>query len=146
MNYDEARVLGPDSDAPGAWNWTTRNDGVIRTAPPCAWPDFDWSSVPFSDILAATVTPAGRARCDHASREEAELHHWTHELDSIRIEPIDLATVRERRRCDVPGCSEWQTHQGRAAWLAPDLCDAHANRAGLELVYPFVPGLQEVHS
>ena len=30
MNYDEAREF-----VRGGWRWSTMNDGVIRTAPPC---------------------------------------------------------------------------------------------------------------
>ena len=142
MNYDEARQLGPESEAPGKWNWTTMNDRVIRTAPPCAWPDFDdWPSDPM-----AKTEPTGRQRCDHDTREDAERHHWTYELDELRIAPVDLDLIRDRHRCSVPDCTEWETHRAHGAWSLDFLCDRHANRAGLESIHPFAPGSRVIHS
>lgn len=153
MNYDEARQLGAESENPGAWNWTTMNDGHIRTAAPCAWPDFDWSSVTNEAILAGTVQPTGRERCDHETREEAERHQYDAALAKVTIDKLDLDDIRERRRCHGPGadrqgCREWETH--RANWhdgyRIDSLCADDATVEVVRLIHPFVPGLRSMHS
>lgn len=153
MNYDEARPLGAKSENPGKWNWTTMNDHVIRTAGPCAWPDFDWSSVDPMDIIAGKVEPTGRERCDHDTREEAERHQYDAALAKVTIDPLNLDDIRERRRCHAPGaegkgCVEWETH--RANWhdgyRTDRLCDDHANVETVALIHPFIPGMRSMHS
>lgn len=148
MNYEEARQIGPDGPAPGKWNWTTMNDGHIRTAQPCAWPDFDWSSVTHEAIIAGSVQPTGRERCDHDTREEAERHQYDAALAKMTIDRLDLDAIRERRRCDAPRCREWESW--RANWhdgyRFDHLCDAHADRATVALIHPFVPGIRSMHS
>lgn len=153
MNYDEARQLGADSDSPGKWNWTTMNDGRIRTASPCAWPDYDWSSVPVEVILAGTASPTGRERCDHDTREAAERHQYDAALAKMTIDRLELDDIRARRRCDAPGddgkgCREWESW--RANWhdgyRFDHLCDDHADRATVALIHPFVPGIRSMHS
>ena len=148
MNYDEARMLAPDTDAPGRWNWTTMNDGVIRTAAPCHYPDFDWDAVASDEVLAPGFHPTGRPRCDHLTREEAERHYWRHELDTTKIEPVDLDAIHERRRCDYPGCKEWEEYRTRVkGWGYGDsLCERHANRVSLEEIHPFILGTRVIHS
>ncbi len=148
MNYDQARQLGEESDAPGKWNWSTMNDGVIRTAPPCWFPDFVWPKDDPEGIITGKIRPSGRPRCDHDTREEAERHHWRHEIDNTEIRQIDLDAARERRRCDYPGCPEWETYRSHVrGWGYGDsMCDAHANRASLGEMHPFHPGTRVIHS
>ncbi len=148
MNYDQARQLAEGSDAPGKWNWSTMNDGVVRTASPCYYPDFDWNTVSTFEVVIAGFKPTGRPRCDHDTREEAEHHYWVHELDRTTIRLLDLDAIHERRRCDFTGCREWETHRAHAAgWGYSDsLCDTHANRASLEGMHPFHPGTRVIHS
>lgn len=143
MNYDQARQLGPESEAPGKWNWTTMNDGVVRTASPCFYPDIDWDA---RRSLAGPETLGGRPRCDHDTREEAERHYWDDQVAHIRIQPIDYASVRELRRCDVGGCADWERF--RAQWpggyVVDSLCDVH--RSSAPTIHPFSSGMAVIHS
>lgn len=143
MNYDQARQLGADSEAPGKWNWTTMNDGVVWTAPPCAYPEYDWPD--HFDVLNPP-RPTGRPRCDHDTREEAERHYWEDRRDHIREERLDLDTIRERRRCDVPDCPDWEDWRMHwpGGYLVDSLCDRH--RFESAVLHPFTPGLQVIHS
>jgi hypothetical protein len=145
MNYDEARQLGPDEpEASGKWNWTTMNDGAIRTAPPCAYPDFEWPE--HFDPLNPP-TPTGRPRCDHDSREDAELHYWDDQVSRVRILALDLDAIRERRRCAFDD-GEWETH--RASWpggyVVDSLCERHAYPGHVRSLHPFVSGMRVIHS
>ena len=143
MNYDEARQLGPDAEAAGKWNWTTMNDGQIYTASPCAWPD---SPFPKDWKFGDPDPRHGRLRCDHDTREEAERHYYEHQVSGIRMEELDLDSIRERRRCDVKACRNWE--EWRAHWPSgyevDSLCQQH--REAFVLLHPFVPGLQVIHS
>ena len=150
MNYDEARQLGASSDSPGKWNWSSRNDDHIRTASPCAWPDFVW---PKNVIDYSTIKPTGRDRCDHDTREEAEHHQYDAALAKVTIDLLALDDIRERRRCDAAGddgkgCREWETH--RANWYdgyrTDHLCDDHANVIAVAEIHPFIPGMRSMHS
>jgi len=139
VNYDQARQI----EATGKWNWTTMNDGAIRTAAPCAYPDFEWPSR-FDPINLPK--PTGRARCDHDTREQAERHHYDDEVRRVRIQKLDLDTLRARHRCAFEGCPRWEDY--RAHWpggyRVDSLCGEHAERSA-EL-RPFVPGMQVIHS
>ena len=145
MNYEEARQSA-SSVQPNPY-----------TVAPCAWPDFDWPLFDPTKGLTGgleNIKPTGRERCDHDKREEAEQHHYDHELAQVRVEHLDLNTIRERRRCDVPACENWERY--RAHWpggyLVDSLCAQHAGtdevtgKAGPELVHPFVLGVREIHS
>jgi hypothetical protein len=143
MNYDEARQLGKDSEAPGKWNWSSMNDRVIRTASPCAYPDYQW---PVHFDVLNPPTPTGRERCDHDTREEAERHYYDAQVHGIRMEQLDLDSIRERRRCAVAECPNWE--EWRAHWPGgysiDSLCQQHHDRAAS--LHPFVPDLQVIHS
>ena len=139
MNYEQARQIGPTGPAPGKWNWTNANDGMSPnpfTVAPCRQPE------------------PGKERCDHDTREEAERHHYDYERGQVRIVHIDLSTVRERRRCDVPGCSNWERYHAiwPGGYIVDSLCSRHSGAdptnglAGPDLVHPFEPGLSVIHS
>lgn len=144
MNYDQARQI----EATGKWNWTTMNDGVVRTARPCYFPDFDWDAPTVTEAVmrGEPVHPTGRERCDHDTRVDAERHYHEDWLARIREEHLDLDTIRERRRCDVPDCNEWE--DWRLHWpdgyVVDSLCDKHRFKSGV--LHPFTPGLQVIHS
>ena len=145
MNYEQARQLGPDSEAPGKWNWTTMHDGQIATAPPCWYPDIDWLTVSEFENVGLT----GRQRCDHDTKEEAERHQWRDELAHVRLEKLDLATARQRLRCDVPDCPDWEDY--RAEWPGgwgrfDSLCAWHATFDQVVELHPFSPDRQVIHS
>lgn len=148
MNYEEARQLGAKSDAPGKWNWSNRNDDRISTASPCAWPDFEWPPLDPTDPWGAKVTPTGRERCDHDTREEAERHQYDAALTKVTIDLLILDDIHQRRRCDAPDCREWETH--RANWhdgyRFDHLCDDDADVAVVAVIHPFVPGMSRIHS
>jgi hypothetical protein len=158
MNYDQARQLGQESDAAGKWNWTSMNDGVVRTAPPCAYPDYEWPER--FDPLNPPM-PTGRLRCDHDTQEEAERHHWRSEMGHARLTEIDLDTADEQHRCQAkPGpriphqtkppdapCREWASYVITLPGIAGVqfyVCAAHTTQ--LPNLYPFTPGLQVIHS
>jgi hypothetical protein len=135
MNYEQAREIGPDGPAPGKWNWTNFNDSVAPnpyTVAPCAWPDFTWPEPPLDKPISQwpKVTPTGRERCDHDTREEAERHHWKYELGRVRLVKLDLDAIRERHRCAVEDC----------------LCEEHATFNTVVELHPFVPGVRSIHS
>jgi hypothetical protein len=144
MNYDEARQLGASSNAPGKWNWSSRNDDHIRTASPCAWPDFVW---PKNVIDYSTIIATGRERCDHDTREDAERHHWNDTAESMDWRPIDQDMTRTLDRCDFPECKAWSTVTAWSrGWIRGIYCADHANADSYRLAHPFAPGSQEVHS
>lgn len=150
MNYEEARQIGPTGPAPGKWNWSTRNDDRIWTSAPCAWPDFVWPDPPLDKPMSEwpKVTPTGRERCDHDTREEAERHHWHDELGRVQLRKIDLDTARQRGRCDVAGCPNWEDYQTRwpDGYQSDSLCEEHATHQTVVALHPFTPGAQVIHS
>lgn len=121
------------------------NDDVIRTAPPCFYPDHDWDE---GAVYEAHRMPemVGRPRCDHDSRLEAERHYYDDQIARIRVEELDLDLLTTRNRCDFDGCARWEDY--RAVW--PDgyridsFCGEHAYKS-VEL-HPFTPGMQVIHS
>jgi len=147
VNYEQARALGPDSDAPGKWNWSTRRDDHIWTSAPCDWPDY--VRPPF-DVVKLEYTgwaPTGRERCDHDTQEEAERHHWEHESASLDWREIDQKMTRTLQRCDFPECPNWSAFTAYGGgWVRGTFCWDHANTEQYRLARPFEPGLQEVHS
>lgn len=131
MNYEQARQVGPDGPAPGKWNWTNFNDGVADhpyTVEPCREPE------------------PGKERCDHDTQEEAERHHWKHEVLHIRLVKLDLETLRERFRCDVEGCPNWEEYQAHwpGGYVVDHLCEEHYD--GALTLHPFTPGMRLIHS
>ena len=160
MNYEEARQIGPSGPAAGKWNWTNMNDSVQEapfTVAPCAWPDFDWPPFDPKKALAdqPKVTPTGRERCDHDTREEAERHHYDYELAGVRIQRVDLSTARSRSKCDVPDCQNWERYQAfwPGGFVVDSLCSPHRfakpgenQPEALRLIHPFVPGSRTIHS
>lgn len=158
MNYEEARQIGKDGPAPGKWNWTNMNDSVQPnpyTIAPCAWPDFEWPPYDYTRSLQdqPKVTPTGRERCDHDTREEAERHHWEANVAAVTIRRVDLKTARSRSKCDVPGCDNWERYQAQwpDGYIVDSLCARHGGPDRVEgnpveLIHPFVPGTRIVHS
>ena len=144
MNYDEARQI----EASGKWNWTTMNDGRIRTAPPCYYPDFDWEAADVRDAIVRgeKMEPTGRERCDHPDRLSAEQHYWESQLHGIREERLDLDTIRERSRCQVPHCWSWEDWRMHwpGGYVIDSLCDRHRFESGN--LHPFREGIQVIHS
>lgn len=144
MNYDEARQIKES----GKWNWTTKNDGAVRTAPPCYYPDFDWDASAVREAVerGERVEPLGRERCDHGDRLAAEQHYWESQLHGVREERLDLDAIRERRRCAVADCSEWETWRMHwpGGYVVDSLCDQHRYESGN--LHPFRPGMQVIHS
>jgi len=130
VNYEQARQLGKDSDAPGCWNWSLRNDDVIYTTWPCHNP-----------------TPE-RERCDHETREEAERHHWEAQAAAIEWHPFDVDAALTLHRCDFPGCGSWA--DGSYAWFhgweQGEFCVAHSTPEAWREANPFTPGHSEIHS
>lgn len=137
MNYDEARELPT-----GGWHWTSMNDGVIRTCPPCI--SF---REPFDhDNPMKPVAPENIVRCEpHATKEDAERHFY----DSC------LATLREStwtaaRKCER-GCGTWADKSlgdpGMGGYFSDVfLCDFHRNAESVAELRPFKPDIQVVHS
>ena len=142
MNYDQARQI----EATGKWNWSSMNDKIIRTASPCAYPDFEWPEH-LSANVADWPKPTGRPRCDHDTQEEAERHYYDAQIARVHILALDLDTIRERRRCAFDD-GEWETH--RANWpggyAVDSLCSRHSSIDHVRSLHPFIPGLQVIHS
>jgi hypothetical protein len=141
VNYDQAR-----QNTDGGWAWTSMNDGRIRTAGGCVtWPEGE--PVTIEDALGPNPKPMGPPH-SHATKEEAERCHWRYELGKVRLERLDLGTLRQRGRCDVPECPNWE--DSRACW--PDgyrvdaLCEEHATVETVIALHPFEAGMQEIHS
>lgn len=124
MNYEAAR----QRESNGRWNWTNMRDGRIWTLLPCGY-----------GALGTT--------CDHETKEQAERHHYDHELAGVRFEQLD-PDRRLIHRCDVESCRELETQH--AVW--PDgytfdsVCDAHANSETVAGLHPFEPGIEVIHS
>jgi len=119
MNYAEARQRQSD----GRWDWTTRNDDRIWRSSPCS------------------------AHEDgHATREEAERHHWEYELDNVRRFVVADAGAVTLERCQI--CSVFTASHVRFAdgYTMFFLCSIHQDRASLEQVHPFVPCVSIIHS
>jgi len=132
VNYEEARQGGPGALAPDKWNWTNFNDSVSKE---------------HAYVIAPCRDPEpGKARCDHDTREGAERHHWKHEVLHIRLAKLDLDTLRERFRCDVEGCSNWEEYQAHwpGGYIVDHLCEEHYDAA--PLLHPFMPGARHIHS
>lgn len=147
MNYEQARQLGADSDAPGKWNWSNHHDDSIYTMAPCDWPDY--ARPPFDVVRLEYVgwNPTGRERCDHDTREEADRHHYEHEAATLDWRPIDQDMTRTLQRCDVPDCKGWSTATAYGGgWHRGTFCAVHATADGYRLAHPFLAGTQEVHS
>lgn len=120
MNYHQARQLGPESENPGKWNWSTRNGDRIWTAAPCSRPD--------------------GSRDDHDTQEEAERHFYDHEANNLRE-----VTYTTADRCQGPhdGEAPWTDKSLEARLLGhASLCDEHRNADGWRLINPFHPGIQ----
>lgn len=131
MNYEEARQIGPDGPNPGKWNWTNYNDSIAEhpyTVPPCI--------------------SANGIRCDHETREEAERHHWRYEVANVHLHQLDLDRIRERQRCDWPGCPNWEDYQAHwpDGYRVDSLCTAHATLETVVELHPFEPGISSIHS
>lgn len=147
MNYEQARQIGPDGPAPGKWNWTNANDSIAPapyTVEPCAYPD---SPIPAGWVFGQPLERTGRERCDHETREDAERHHYEHEISHVRIEPIE-GDARELRRCAYPACTQWQS--SRAWWPGgyrfDPLCFHQATIEVVRELNPFRPGIAITHS
>lgn len=137
MNYDEARQL-PE----GGWHWTTMNDGVIRTAPPCI--SFKKPLDPAKPF--EPVAPEDVVRCDpHETKEGAELHFYHYCLNSLKETEWTTA-----RLCDA-GCETWTnkslSNLGMGGYF-PEvfLCDFHRHPRQVGELHPFQGGIQLVHS
>jgi len=121
VNYYAARQLGPNSRAPGKWNWTRMNDGVITTAAPCYQPD---------------------GGDDHDSKEDAERHFWEWEAANLRRTEYTTAS-----RCDGPHDGD-APRTAIAFGVRPvgaevHVCPQHESQA-VEIwkaAHPFVPGI-----
>lgn len=87
-------------------------------------------------------------RCDHETREEAERHHWRHEIAQVRLRKLDLDRIRERERCDWPGCPNWEDYQAHwpGGYRVDSLCTAHATLETVVELHPFEPGISSIHS
>lgn len=125
MNYDQARERQQeDGSGSGIWDWTTKNDDVVRQAPPC------------SDA------------CRHESQKDAERHFWQYCLDSAE----EYETTQMQKPCAV--CGKWTTKGlvNRSLHLigfGDRLCDDHRNKDELAKLHPFpdTPGaLAVTHS
>ena len=150
MNYEQARQIGQNGPAPGKWNWTNFNDGIQAepfTVAPCAWPDYERPSFDPITLKYENWAPTGRERCDHDTQDAAERHHHDWEFQRAALTLIDLDTVPQRNRCDLPGCPNWATFTIRwahNAWLHDELCDEHADDP--TALHPFVAGARTIHS
>lgn len=141
MNYEQARQRSAD----GKWAWTTMNDGRISTAGGCVtWPEGPPLTV--EEAIGPDRKPMGEPHA-HETREEAERCHWHWELGRVRLEQLDLATLRERRRCDVSECPEWEDYRTRwhDGYRTDSLCTFHATHQTVVELHPFVPGMQVIH-
>lgn len=144
MNYEQARHIGSEGPAPGAWNWTTARDGAIWTSHPCAWPD---SPIPADWQPGQELVRTGRERCDHATREEAERHHWDAEIADAPLVAVDVDRADAQYRCRYPECRAWATHAihwDGFAW--DDVCPEHTGEDARRVIRPFTLGLRVVHS
>jgi hypothetical protein len=152
VNYEQARQIGPDGPAPGKWNWTNLNDGIQKapyTVDPCAWPDYVRPPVdPMTATYVGGWAPTGRERCDHDTQEEAERHHWRYDLGKVQLTKLDLDALRQRARCDVPECPNWEDYRTRwpGGYVSDSLCEEHATHQTVVGLHPFAPGISEIHS
>lgn len=116
MNYAAAR----QRQSNGRWDWTVRNDDRI------------WR-----------VAPCDDHEDGHATREEAERHHWEYEMARpIRV----FQDPDEQRKCEV--CSAW-THdrvKQEGDWHQIVLCSEHQTREAIEQLRPFSPGQTVIYS
>lgn len=114
MNYYEARQRKTD----GRWDWTRMNDGAIFPSGPC------------------------RSHQDgHATKEEAELHAYEHNLSTARV----FTMADQQLRCE--DCKQWasgglETRHGAAVVL----CELHRTTTVLRRLRTFAPGLTIVSS
>ena len=141
MNYDQAR-----QNKAGGWAWTSMNDGHIRTAGGCVtWPECP--PVTLKDSIGPNRKPMGEPH-SHETQEEAERCHWRYDLGRVRLNKLDLDTLRQRQRCDVPDCPNWEDFRTRWAdgYRQDSLCETHATHETVVALHPFAPGLQEIHS
>lgn len=134
MNYEQARQIGPNGPAPGKWNWTNFNDGIAPnpyTIAPCRDPDL------------------GKERCDHDTRQEAERHHWRYEMALVQLVPFDAVGARERYRCDVSDCPNWEDFYTRwpDGYRMDHLCLDHATFQDVVKLHPYDEReVQVIHS
>lgn len=122
MNYDQARErMGEDGKGTGLWDWTSKNDGVIRPAGPCG------------------------GGCDHHTREEAERHFYDYSLARVR----EFTLQGQQLECNV--CGDWTAKGLDTPGLnlysfRAMLCDKHRNREELQKLFPFKPVIALIHS
>lgn len=125
MNYDEARELKD-----GGWHWTTMNDGVVRTAPPCV-------RIPIDE---STIT-----HCDpHPTREDAERHFYDYSLSQLKE-----STFLSAKHCEY--CDTWTNkalgNRGLGLYFREVfLCDTHRTTERVAALHPFKPGIALIHS
>ena len=138
MNYDEARQLSEG----GGWHWTTKNDGVVRTAQPCVT-----ILRPFDPLNPfAPLRPGDVKRCEpHATREEAERHYYDWSLGNLAE-----AEFQSAEKCEA-GCGTWTNralgNSGLIGYFrSVFLCDFHRRPDVVAELRPFEPGISVVHS
>ena len=91
MNYDEARQTKD-----GIWHWTTMNDGLVRTCPPC----IQMTDVPIEDLGHIPVGVLGR--CEHATKEEAERHFYDYCFEPEQIREGTNSHWLDCAKCGAP--------------------------------------------
>jgi hypothetical protein len=109
MNYYEARQTKDKQ----FWHWTCMNDGKVWPSTPCT-----------SD-------------CQHKTSEEAERHHYDHEVASLQT-----VTFSSAQKCEVCGVWTPKALQTRGGLRASYLCDEHLTKENWAKKFPFETGIQ----
>lgn len=108
MNYDEPRQRQDNH----LWHYTRKNDNQIWPIGYCA------DSCP-----------------GHSTPEEARDHYRSYMFDNHLS--LDHTMSNQQRHCEAPDCNEWtQKFAMLGQWQMFILCDAHRNRATIELLVP----------
>lgn len=137
MNYDQARQLKD-----GGWHWTTKNDGIVRTAEPCLKhigdeSDPAWYLKPYN---ASDWT-----RCEpHSTREEAERHFYEWCIESLKED--DLWDWTGCQVCDAPTKKALGNRGMHMLITSVPLCDEHRNVDKVRELYPQPGGIALTHS
>ena len=133
VNYDEERQTKG-----GHWHWTTMNDGVVRTCPPC----IQVAEVPIKDLGRVPVEVL--SRCSHATKEEAERHFYDDCLG--RVTERGSEHWMDCGVCGAPTKRMLGNMDLSSLFHSEPFCDEHLSEDSLKQLHPFETGIYLMHS